>query len=111
MKNARKTINAWIEARRIPREVKEIKEEVERIGNEISEIETEIERSQEYILRNMVAIFAIFVSIFSFVLVGAKGALSLEIAEFNDLLKIISVILFPIIILLLLTFWLFVKKR
>ena len=104
MEKAREIIGRWKNMMNAPKEV-------ERIRNEISEMKTEIERSQEYILRNMVAIFAIFVSIFSFVLVGAKGALSIEITEFADLFKIISAMLIPIVLLLLLTFWLFVKKR
>lgn len=91
MKNARKTINKWIEAREIP--------------NKVKEIEKEVKESQQQMLRSMVSIFGVFVAIFSFIIIGMNTALRIEFAGdivlfFTQVVVVIGPIIVGLIVLL-----------
>lgn len=83
---------------------------IEKTVNRMQEIEKDLKRSQEEVLRNMVAIFAIFVSIFSFILVGSASALSVQPKSLFDLFIVVLTIFIPILILLALTHWWFARR-
>ena len=101
---ARERIIRWKEVRRAPKEVEKTKQEIEGIKEELKKSESEM-------LRNMVAIFALFVSIFSFILIGAGGAVSIQPKTFDEFCALILVIFLPILSLLLVTYFLFIGKK
>ena len=99
-------------------EIVRIKDEIrtaslknEEIKGEIEVMKDKIEKSQIEILRNMIGIFAIFVSIFSFILIGAGGALSIRPETVEEFRNIIIVISLPILVLLLVTYFLFIGRK
>lgn len=93
VEKAHERIIRWKEVRNAPKEVEKTKKEIEGIKEELKKSESEM-------LRNIVGIFAIFVSIFSFILVGAGGALSIQPHTFDELCAIVLVISVPILLFL-----------
>lgn len=96
MSEAKKRIEGWIK--------------MENATKEIKEIEKELRKSQQEMLRNMVGIFAIFVSIFSFIIISSNSALSMQPREICDLVTIILVIIVPMISLLVITYFMFIRS-
>ena len=89
MKDAKKTINKWIEAREIPSKVKKI--------------EKEVKESQQQMLRSLVSIFGVFVAIFSFILIGMNTALRIDFTgDICLVMKQVIAIIGPIIVGLIL---------
>lgn len=86
-------------------------QEFEGIKKEVEKTKEDILRTKEDMMRNMVGIFAIFISIFSFIIIGSSSAISIQPKGIYDLLKVSGVILIPIVVLLLLTYVLFIHHK
>lgn len=80
---------------------KDTLKEIEKIKEEMNVMKKEMEESQYQMLRNMVGIFGIFVAIFSFIVIGANTALSIEPKE-TPYIVIILLLVFIFTSLLLL---------
>ncbi|MGC1122614.1 MAG: hypothetical protein WBA22_16140 [Candidatus Methanofastidiosia archaeon] len=77
-----------------PREVDKAKEDIEKMKEEMMAL-------QENMLRNMISIFAIFVAIFSFLLVSVNTAVSIQPREVPE----ITIILLLTAVVLLVFLW------
>ena len=87
---------------------KDTLEEIERIKEEMEAMKGKMEESQSNMLRNMIGIFGIFVAIFSFVVIGANTALSIQPVGFFAVGAIVGIL---VTIFILLILFLLVIKR
>ena len=97
MKEARIQIKAWKEVRRAPNEVRKAKKEIE-------SLKSELERFQRDLLGTMITVFAVFVAIFSFIIIGTNTAfkiqLTREVFSFKEIFLQVSALLLPIFLIL-----------
>lgn len=83
---------------------KDTLQEIERIKEEMEAMKGKMEESQNNMLRNMIGIFGIFVAIFSFIVIGANTALSIQPVGFFAVGAIVGILMtiFTLLILFLL---------